>query len=283
MSSENLSQRPTLPQGPDKLADPSAGDIADSLLAPSERPPIATAPISAIFPVFNDDANLAKTLPEWVKALNELNRDYEILLIDEASTDRTPILAGEASEGQVRLIRHEARRGLGAALRTGLEAARFPLILISTCDGRFQPTNLQHFLKWIDQVDMVCGFRNRQAGEYRPTWASWVYRWLVRAVFALRLQDPECLYLLARKAIFPRIPIQTAGPFGFTEMLAKANFLGCLMHEARVTYHANAEAESKWTAVSLRDKLAGFRRVFSKPDFGPASLPAQPLTSSNLK
>jgi hypothetical protein len=95
------------------------------------------------------------------------------------------------------------------------------------------------------------------------------------------LKDPECLYLLARRSIFTRIPIQTDGPFGFTEILAKANFLGCLMHEAPVSYMPNAETEAKWSTVSLRDKLAGFRQVFSKPNFGPASLPAQDQTLSH--
>jgi glycosyltransferase involved in cell wall biosynthesis len=246
-----------------------------------ERQPIATAPLSVILPAYNDEPNLRRNLAEWTKTLNELNGDYEILLVDDASTDRTPALATESGDSRVHAICHETRRGLGAGLRTGLEAARFPLILISTCDGRYLPADLHRFLKWIDKVDIVCGFRARQRGEYRPTWADWVYCRLARIIFALRLKDPECLYLLARRSIFTRIPIQTDGPFGFTEILAKANFLGCLMHEAPVSYMPNAETEAKWSTVSLRDKLAGFRQVFSKPNFGPASLPAQDQTLSH--
>jgi glycosyltransferase involved in cell wall biosynthesis len=274
MSDEDKNQE-TPPQHESQLADRLTVDTPDSTSAAPERPPIATAALSAIFPLFNDAAGLPKTLAEWAKTFDALNRDYEILLVDDASTDQTPTLVGELAGGRVRVIRHETRRGLGAALRTGLEAARFPLLLFSTCDGRFQPADIHQFLKWIDKVDMVCGFRSRQTGEYRPTWADRVYRWLMRAVFALRLKDPECLYLLVRRSIFSRLPIQTDGPFGFTEVLAKANFLGCLMHEAPVSYVPNAEAETKWATVSLRDKLTGFRRVFSKPDFGPAISPVK--------
>jgi dolichol-phosphate mannosyltransferase len=280
MSNEGQSENQVSPPRAQSQQAPQLATL-ESTPVSQERQPIATAPLSVILPAYNDETNLAINLAGWAKTLDELNRDYEILLVDDSSTDRTRYLDAALTEGHVRVLRHETRRGLGAGLRTGLEAARFPLILISTCDGRYLPADLHRFLKWIDKVDIVCGFRARQRGEYRPTWADWVYCRLARIIFALRLKDPECLYLLARRSIFTRIPIQTDGPFGFTEILAKANFLGCLMHEAPVSYMPNAETEAKWSTVSLRDKLAGFRQVFSKPNFGPASLPAQDQTLSH--
>ena len=246
-----------------------------------ERQPIATAPISVILPVYDDKTTAQHTVAEWVKALDSLDRDYEILLVDDAGPHGISSLPPESVGPRVRPIPREGERGLGAALRSGLAAAQFPLILFSTCDGRYQPADLHRFLKWIDKVDMVCGFRSSQGGEFRPTWTDRIYRCLMRVVFALRLRDPQCHYLLARRDIFARIPVQTNGPFGFTEVLAKANFLGCLMHETPVSYLPRAEAEAKWVGTSLRDRLAGLRQVFFKPDFGPPTLPPRTNIRAN--
>jgi hypothetical protein len=62
-------------------------------------------------------------------------------------------------------------------------------------------------------------------------------RWLARWFFGVRVHDVECAFRLTRRSIFERMPIQSNGPFAQLEMLAKANFLGCLMAEVAVTYH----------------------------------------------
>ncbi len=245
----------------------------------ADLPPIQTEPISALFPIYNDRTGLQFTLESWISVLNNLNRDYEILLVDDASTDGSPDLAQSLAEKnpRVRVLRHESHGGFGACLRTGLQTARFPLLLISTCDGCYQPADLARFLKWIDKVHLVAGYRtivgrgsSDSVERYKRNWSERLFRWLIRIIFGLRLKDPECWFLLARRSIFERNPVQSDGPFAFTELLAKANFLGCLMSEVSVIYHSMPGADAKWSNTTLREKLNGFRRVFSYPDFRPA-------------
>jgi len=240
-----------------------------------ELPPIQTEPISAVFPIFNDRASLQSSLENWISVLNNFNRDYEIILVDDASTDGTYDLAQGLAEKNpgVRLLRHDARTGFGACLRTGVTAAQYPLLFISTCDGRYEPADLTRFLRWIDKVQLVAGYRSVASKKYKRNWSERTFRWINRIIFGLRLKDPECWFLLARRSIFERIPIQSAGPFAFAEILAKANFLGCLMSETCVSYHPIPEADAKWPNSTLGEKLAGFRQIFSHPDFGPAKLP----------
>jgi glycosyltransferase involved in cell wall biosynthesis len=241
----------------------------------SDLPPIQFEPISVVLPMYNDRTLLQPFLEAWISVFNNLDRDYEILLIDDASTDGSLDLAQSLAEKnpRVRLLRHESHAGFGACLRTGLAAARFPLLLISTCDGSYEPADLTRFLKWIDKVHLVAGYRSIDSKRYKPNWAERWFHWIIRIIFGLRLKDPECWFLLARRSIFARIPIQSSGPFAFVELLAKANFLGCLMSEMPVSYHPKPEANAKWSNSTLREKLSGFRRVFSHPDFGPAKLP----------
>jgi glycosyltransferase involved in cell wall biosynthesis len=262
---------------PEKISSISAGTIEEKLLEPEssvELPPIQSEPISALLPTYNDRAGLQSTLETWISVLNELNREYEILLIDDSSSDGSFELSQSLGEKnpQVHILHHVSHGGFGACLRTGLAAARFPLLLICTCDGRYEPADLTRFFKWIDKVHLVAAYRMVASKRYKRNWPESFFSWIIRIIFALRLKDPECWFLLARRSIFDRIPIQSTGPFGFTELLSKANFLGCLMSELSVAYHPMPELDAKWSNSKLREKLAGFRQVFSHPDFGPAKL-----------
>lgn len=243
------------------------------MYGPEERPPIATAPLSVILPAYNQESRLAEVVRAWVLELNIQRREYELLLVDDGSTDATAALAKELTDGHahLRLLRHEKRRGFGAALRTGLAAARHPLVAYVPCNSRYQPTDLKSLFKWIDKVDVVIGYRTAQSRPVRKSWRERSAARLTRLFFGLRLRDPNCRFMLARREIFARIPIQSDGSFAHIEILAKANFLGCWMAEAPVTYRAGA-APDVWVGSCRQSWREGFR-VFAHPDFGPAVLP----------
>src|SRR6266540_382023 len=110
-------------------------------------PPIATEPLSLVLLAHNAEPHLEEAVAGWVAYLGGhgrerevvLGREFEIILVDDGSSDRTAALA----EGVVgRVLRHETQRGLGAALRTGLAAARHPLVACCPCDRQFQPQDL---------------------------------------------------------------------------------------------------------------------------------------------
>jgi glycosyltransferase involved in cell wall biosynthesis len=250
--------------------------------APATSPSVAPEPISVLLPAFNQQADVEAVVAAWVKHLGSLGRDFEVILIDDGSTDQTATLTEglAARHSQVHRLRHETHRGFGAALRTGLAAVRHPLVCYTTCDTQYQPADLDVLLKelakedpWTgDQVKMVAGCRVSSTGVvYRTRW--WL-RWLARLLFGVHMHDLGCLYLVAQRSLFARIPIQSAGPFAHVEILAKANFLGCLMTETKVTYRPKTpeEAQSK---EARRQLLADAHRVFHQPDFGPAFLPEQ--------
>ena len=256
--------------------------------------PIADQPISAVLLAHNEEPHLEAVLTEWTTLLDGLNRDYELLLVDDASTDRTGALAEELSGRfpRLRLLRHEEHRGRGATLRTGLAAATKPLLFCATADRQYDPADLKLLLAEIDKVHIVSGFRLWQpvpaalrwlgritrlllrvlfgfGPEPLPGWLGWreyLYHILCRAVFALRLRDVNCVYRLCRRDIFARIPIQSAGDFVHTEVLAKANFLGCYLNDEIIIPY-----RSRPGLVRERLRQDGYR-VFAHPDFGPPPL-----------
>jgi dolichol-phosphate mannosyltransferase len=195
--------------------------------------------------------------------------------------------------------------GFGAALRIGLASARFPLLAHATADRCYRPGDLQRLLDEIDQVDLVSGFRASQpvplllrgvgavirrlsrwlAGlplEPLPGWLGWqgqAYGWLVRLLFGVRVRDVQSELKLFRREIFTRLPIQCDGPAVHAEVLAKANFLGCLMAEVPVSYRPGQPPPPPWRAI-----VPELRRLLATPEFRPAAGggPANETSGSQL-
>src|SRR5438132_4575059 len=214
------------------------------MLEPNERPPIAHAPLSMVLPACNVKADLASIVDGWKSYLDSLNRDYELVITDDGSSDRTGRLADElaAKLPRLKVIHHPTAQGFGAALRSGLAAAQLPLFFYGECTTAYQPQELGKLLEMIDHVDLVTGIRVWQ--QNRPAWSlgNWWSHLALRLVFGLRLKDVDCAFKLFRRSIFARIPIQSDGSFVHAEILAKANFLGCLIAEADVSYSPRADS-----------------------------------------
>ncbi len=265
-----------------------------------ELPPIADQPLSVLLIARDAAADLAAVLGGWLTQLESLKRPYEIILVDDGSRDGTgglaTFLAGRLPN--FRVFVHAAARGFGAALRTGLAAARYPLLFYTTCDRSYQPADLKRLLDQINKVHLITGFR---AGTPVPRWLRWlgrVYRGFVRVVlgetleplpgwlgwsghgrhflarwlFGVRLRDVDSAFRLFRRSIFDRIPIQSDGPFAAVEILAKANFMGHLMSEEPVAYGPPV-GDSAWrTNPGVRQFLKEARLILAEADFGPAQL-----------
>jgi glycosyltransferase involved in cell wall biosynthesis len=229
-----------------------------------ERPPIATSPISVILPAFQAEKHLAAVLPALVQQLEDGKREYEVILINDGSTDGTRAIADEwaGKNASIKCLHHESPQGYGVALRAGLAAARHPLLFTMPADGAYRAQDLPRMLEVIDQVDVVCGCR-----QGRPWLKTQWHGWLAFLGFGLWLKDVGCPVRLYRKSIFPRIPVQSKGRFADVEILAKANFLNCLLTEVEVGWQP-AETPLPRGAV-----LADALRVFTRPDFGPPQLP----------
>lgn len=251
---------------------------------------MATAPISVLLPWTNPTHPVPR-LSEWIAVLDRLERPYEVLLIPSGpgipqtgatGQENSPSVAealpaSESLPRQARLLAPTASGGLGEALRAGLAAAQFPLCCYTDGSGCYQPADLARLLELIDQVDLVSGYRISK-GTARPSGRERITRFLARWLFGVRLKDVDCAFKLCRRSIFRRIPIQAESDFVHTEIVAKANFLGCLLTELEV--HFDAPPPGRRAEESLRPWLQDAARVFRQPDFGPPFLDAEPPGSA---
>lgn len=236
-----------------------------------ERPPIAAAPLSVILTWPRAEAERDQALSDWVTYLNGLGQEYEILLVNE--TPDRPAEEEAAKYARVQALSPYGGAGFGAALRTGVQHARHPLLFYARCDLHYKPADLKQLLKWIDRVDLAAGQRVFPAGFRRP-FRAWAFRFAYRFVSGVRLRDAECLFVLARRSIFSRLVIQSDSVFAHAEVIAKANFLGCLLTEVPVAYRPRSPADAGDLSADLRAIRRDAKRVYDDPEFGPP--PAEP-------
>jgi glycosyltransferase involved in cell wall biosynthesis len=232
----------------------------------------ATPPdgLTVVIPAYNAADALDQVLPAWGAVLTNLNRPFEIVVVNDGSTDTTAdVLRKRAAVPHLRVLTHDARRGFGACLRTALAEVKQPLLLYAGLDYPYTPADVRPLLDRIqvrDELlgkppDLISGFR---AGQPRPPELSWLggawqvfwrvfaglpvtesppwYGWgewwtRVRAswLFGVPLADVNSAFKLYRVSFLKRFPIQSDGDFVHTELVAKATFLTSIMDEVPLT------------------------------------------------
>lgn len=145
--------------------------------------------LSIVIPAFNEADGLGQVLDELSRAAND--RCLEVLVVDDGSTDGT----GRTAEGfagvlPVRVISHPMTRGYGAALKTGIRAARGEIVVTMDADGQHDPRDLAALIEQMADHDMVVGARTRNSHRESSRRAGkWVITWLADFLTRTRIPD----------------------------------------------------------------------------------------------
>lgn len=113
--------------------------------------------ISIVIPAYNEEVAIGKVLDEVENVMRAHGNLFEILVIDDGSTDRTADVV--ASKKYVRMIRHQTNMGYGAAIKTGIKNARGEIILMIDSDGTYPAKDIMKILNETKEADMVVGAR----------------------------------------------------------------------------------------------------------------------------
>ncbi|MGH2570619.1 MAG: glycosyltransferase family 2 protein [bacterium] len=203
--------------------------------------------ISVVLPAYNEEENIERQVRAVDDVLRTLRFDaYEILVVDDGSSDRTRAICEALAAGapKLRLIVHEVNRGYAQALRSGFTTAKMPLVFYTDSDNQFDVRELKNLLAAIDDYDIVCGFRIYRYDPVSRLVLSWGYNLIVRVLFRIRVRDVDCAFKLFRREIFDRIHIESRKFFVDTEILAKASKLGLRMTEIGVRHLPRTAGQS---------------------------------------
>src|SRR5207245_960357 len=121
------------------------------------------------------------------------------------SCDATARIVAEEARRlpHVRLIRHAENRGYGAALRTGLEAARFDRVAFTDADRQFHLSDLSPLLALTEHVPVAVGYRADRQDPQLRRFFSWGYNALVRMLLGTRVRDCDCALKVFRREVVP--------------------------------------------------------------------------------
>ncbi len=194
--------------------------------------------VSLVIPAYNEAAGIRRAIREADRALARLAAAYEILVVDDGSTDGTADLALAAARRRpnVRVLRHLHNRGYGAALRTGFEAAQFARVAFTDADCQFHLADLGPLLSLTDQYPLAVGYRVRRRDSWRRRFLSWGYNALVRRLLGTRVRDCDCALKVFRREALGNLLPESRGFFVNTEMLTRARQLGYAVAEFPVRH-----------------------------------------------
>lgn len=194
------------------------------------------ASITFFFPMWNEEEIIERTVVAAREAGDDLVAegevdDYEILIVDDASTDRTPVLADQlaAEDRHVRVVHHPANRKLGGSLKTGFAEARGALVLYTDADLPFDMLEVAKAVRLlrIYEADVVSAYRHDRTGEGpRRLVYSYAYNHLVRLALGLRLRDVNFAFKLVRREVLEKVDLRSEGSFIDVELLARAEAEG---------------------------------------------------------
>ena len=150
--------------------------------------------ISLVLPAWNEADVISDAIAEAQTALSGLTSDYEIIVVDDGSTDMTAELVEQAASAdpRIRLIRHQGNRGYGAALRSGSQSSNGDLVVFTDTDCQFNLQELDRFVLLSADYDIVCGYRIDRKDTPLRCMYSRVYNQIVRCLIGTSVRDIDC-------------------------------------------------------------------------------------------
>ena len=144
--------------------------------------------LSIVIPVYNEEGAIVQTIDQIEGIMSASNIDYEIVVVNDGSSDKTGVILSE-HKGNFKLLTHEVNRGYGASLKTGINATKHDIIAITDADGTYPNEQIPTLFKEIGNFNMVVGKRSfkRLPNITKP--AKWMIAKLANFLAGYKIPD----------------------------------------------------------------------------------------------
>ncbi len=214
---------------------------------------MAEIELSVVIPAYNEERNIRPLYFQLKKVLDNLNKTYEIIFVDDGSTDKTFDVLKKLNEKDksVRIIRFQKNFQKAAALSAGFKKANGKIILTLDADLQDDPSEIPRFLDKINSgYDLVVGWRYKRKDSITKKAASKIFNFLVRITTKVKLHDFDCNFRAMKKEIINNLDIY-GGTYRYIPLLIASK--GYDTTEIKIKHYKRAHGKSKY----------GFNRIFT--------------------
>jgi putative flippase GtrA len=234
----------------------------DSSVRNSESSLFTAHSLSVVLPIYNEEDAIASTMKDVLETLRTQVRDFEVILVNDGSTDHTAVILAAIAEvvPQIRIITHEHNRGYGATLADGFAAASKELTFFMDSDGQFDIRDLSRMLALIDEYDAVIGYRIHRQDTWMRKLNAWGWKNLIRIVLGVHVRDIDCAFKLLHTDFLQQYSPETRGALINAEMLYKLKRAGYTCREVGI--HHLPRQGGRATGANLHVIARAFRELF---------------------
>jgi len=221
---------------------------------------LAPPSISLFLPAWNEEDYVERSVSRALEVLRRLTDDFEIIVVNDASTDRTQEISEALARRvpQLRVINHPVNLKLGGAMRTGLSASTKDIVVYSDMDLPFDMNELEralHLMNYLE-ADMICAFRfDRTSEGPRRILYSFAYNLLIRSLFGVQVKDVNFSFKVMHRRVLEAVELNSQGSFIDAELVVKAIHQGFKVFQMGVDYFPRTRGVSTLSSPSVIGKM----------------------------
>ncbi len=227
--------------------------------------------VSLFFPVYNDEETVRRVTRKALEVLSEVASEYEVIIIDDGSPDRSGEIADKLSREYhcVRVVHHPKNLGYGTAIRKGLSHVRYEWVCFTDGDDEYDVFDLRKLIRLKDFYDLIITFRYVKLYSGFRIFVSWVYNRLIRILFRTPYRDISTALRLIRKSVADELSLESTSPFIGAEITIKVMLRGFRVGEVGIqtfprTFGRSSSTSLRNILATVRDMIATYRTIFSK-------------------
>jgi len=202
--------------------------------------------LSVVIPLYNEEENIQLLHDQLKKSLDPLAQEYEILFVDDGSTDRTLSLLEKIQADDKRVIVLSLRRNFGqtAAFAAGFDFARGDVVVTMDGDLQNDPADIPKLIEMIKDNDLVSGWRKQRKDPFfTRRFPSIIANWLISNVTGVKLHDYGCSLKAYRREVIKNLKL-----YGEMHRFipAVASWYGVRIAEVETVHHPRLRGKSKY-------------------------------------